>query len=353
MEAYSDDMPLCKHAPLGPGTEEGSFWHNHSSYRQELLSGKIVFALFGNASLTHLSVWRRTWLRGDVPFVFIPDAPTGPYRAFYKPLQRGHFRHHHMARTRADANMVWAVQVANLTFPNAHWVFVIDSDAFVFPASVVNATRHYDPTRSHLFALGLIRSPLRNHDTWSYCTLERQHKVNGSCYCPVCMQKPVSGMQDKPSYFLDRGRGMAHYSPPYSFAFGGTGILLSRGLLDRLPAQAWADCASRLVCGSGDLRLSICVKELQPSVHIKVISANSRFLEAANLSYNEVRANALHSNLDTNHHVRERYLQLFSERRLCPVSIHKLPPHRAELIYAASRHCTDGYSSSQTAPPSP
>ena len=51
------------------------------------------------------------------------------------------------------------------------------------------------------------------------------------------------------AYVLDTAGGVAHYRPPgpMQFLFGGTGILISRGALDRIPSEAWELFARRQV----------------------------------------------------------------------------------------------------------
>ena len=142
---------------------------------------------------------------------------------------------------------------------------------------------------------------------------------------------------------------------PYAYRYGGHGALLSRGLLDRLPTVRWAQCARQLVCGAADHRLATCIHHLQPSTRLKIVHDNRRFLRTANLSANQMRSEvraAVTSGgkaqtdrqgkmFDTNPLLRDRFLALFRARQLCPWSIHKLPPHRAQLVHAAARHCID------------
>ena len=177
------------------------------------------------------------------------------------------------------------------------------------------------------------------------------------------------------------------------FRYGGHGALLSRGLLDRLPAEAWDQCARRLVCGAADHRLATCIHYLQPHIRLKVVNDNRRFLRAANTSMGQVlwhehrsiqplgngrdkrvvakpnggRAQTDRQGMvsggpsggkaqtdrqgmvfDGNQLVRERFLSLFAARHLCPWSIHKLPPHRADLVHAAARHCIETQSETES-----
>ena len=54
----------------------------------------------------------------------------------------------------------------------------------------------------------------------------------------------------------------ATLTPATYYPYGGTGMLLSAGLLRVIPEQSWADCADRLVCGSSDFRVATCVRHL-------------------------------------------------------------------------------------------
>ena len=84
----------------------------------------------------------------------------------------------------------------------------------------------------------------------------------GCCMCPVVQGAgsgggwaDAGGESEGATFAFNRSHGQTYYRPPLSFGHGGTGVLLSRGLLDSIPAQAWRLCARRLVCGSSDLRL--------------------------------------------------------------------------------------------------
>ena len=49
----------------------------------------IVYALYGKANSQELALWQRTWLQGK-QFVFVPDAPVGPFAHLYRPVHSGH-----------------------------------------------------------------------------------------------------------------------------------------------------------------------------------------------------------------------------------------------------------------------
>ena len=53
-----------------------------------------------------------------------------------------------------------------------------------------------------------------------------------------------------------------HPRPQLGFAYGGYGIILSAGLLDRIPAEDWEDCGRRAVCGPSDFRVGTCIRTL-------------------------------------------------------------------------------------------
>ena len=84
----------------------------------------------------------------------------------------------------------------------------------------------------------------------------------GCCMCPVVQGAgsggdwaDAGGESEGATFAFNRSHGQTYYRPPLDFGHGGIGVLLSRGLLDSIPAQAWRLCARRLVCGSSDLRL--------------------------------------------------------------------------------------------------
>ncbi|KAL1510955.1 hypothetical protein AB1Y20_005781 [Prymnesium parvum] len=330
---FDATTPSCAPGrPLLNGShQEGAFWRGNSNAalpnrtQWQLLRQRrgLVFALYGRAHSNELPAWEQTWLRGR-PYVFIPDAPAGPHAAFYKPLQLGSAGRDHIANTPADANMIWAVILANLSFPDARWVFVVDSDTFVFPAAIWDVAQQYDSTEAHLIgATGFsqtyscapcARHIARNRSSSRAIKGQQTRSQSCRCFCPVCVQQGQAG----PQYVLDTERGTAHYEQHPVFAYGGHGILLSRGLLDRLPHEYFSRCARRLICGASDQRLRQCIQHLQP--HLKNTNANRKFFLAANLSFKEAgMARGSSPDLDRSNHTRQRVLDVFAERRILSV----------------------------------
>ena len=54
-------------------------------------------------------------------------------------------------------------------------------------------------------------------------------------------------------------RGRVHYHNLASWAYGGIGYYLSRGLLATITRHEWQACADKLVCGNADQRVSTCI----------------------------------------------------------------------------------------------
>ena len=84
----------------------------------------IVYALYGKANSKKL--WK-TWLQGK-KFVFVPDAPVGPFAHLHRPVHSGHGKMPKgrgsrqgapsaLFRFKTDANMVWAAHAANASYP--------------------------------------------------------------------------------------------------------------------------------------------------------------------------------------------------------------------------------------------
>lgn len=75
------------------------------------------------------------------------------------------------------------------------------------------------------------------------------------CFCPV---RPAgNGL-----YQLDFASGRASLTPALTFPYGGYGVIMSRGLLDLMRADAWYECARKLVCGPSDFRIATCVQNI-------------------------------------------------------------------------------------------
>lgn len=104
---------------------------------------RIAYALYGSAHSMELELWNQTWLRGK-PHVFIPDAPAGPWAHLFKPLHTGRRGANSLFRWRTDTNMIWAVDAANKSFPNARWVLVCDADAFLFEKTILHTANQHD-----------------------------------------------------------------------------------------------------------------------------------------------------------------------------------------------------------------
>ena len=96
-------------------------------HTQSVHAPTIVYALYGKANSQELALWQRTWLQGK-QFVFVPDAPVGPFAHLYRPVHRGHGKMpkgrgsrqgapSSLFRFKADANMVWAAHAANASYP--------------------------------------------------------------------------------------------------------------------------------------------------------------------------------------------------------------------------------------------
>lgn len=158
----------------------------------------------------------------------------------------------------------------------------------------------------------------------------------GCCMCPVVQGAGSSGgwadaggESEGATFAFNRSHGQTYYRPPLKFGYGGTGVLLSRGLLDSIPAQAWRLCARRLVCGTSDLRLSTCIYNLSPQpikrhhIWIDQIRKTTEALFRATL--NRPDPDARQNSVETNPHPNPLPRRLTPPR--CPWSVHKLELH--------------------------
>ena len=218
-------------------------------------SPQIVYALYGRHNSTELQLWQRTWLQGK-RHVFIPDEPRGAFAHLYQATQRrgasmgGEPRA--LFRFRTDANMLWAVHAANASYPQADWVFAVDSDSFVFESTIRARVRSLDPSVPAVIAhYGDLRSfkkapgsRFSTAETGGRATVPgaapctesapvcRHHNGDGNfapnpsgcCMCPIVRQ-PGRGA------VFNRTHGKATLRPPPAYGYGGLGVLLSRGLL--------------------------------------------------------------------------------------------------------------------------
>ena len=338
---------------------------------------RIVFAIYGPADVQQIAAWNRTWLRGR-PFVYVPDAPSGPFARNYRPRHAGKNGYDYSAHTPVDANMVWAVALANSTYPRTDWVFVVDSDSFVFPRAVERSVRRLNARLPRWYAPQRLRRPkpkvvdplaklnVDNRypcfnctpDT-SFGTARRPPRPRDCCICPVSLRRVDSDDGAEPKrYAIDARGGTALYrAAQHSLPYGGTGVLLSRGLLDAIPSAAWTECARRLQCGTSDFRLAVCVWHFLPHLKVTHTHANQHFLDYQSRAYLRAITAAFGKNLP-NHDfspkspmmvgkmagssapVRETVLRMLRAGAPCPWSLHKLPPEHASAVHNASvRRC--------------
>ena len=316
-------------------------------------SAHIVYALYGPSHGRHLEVWNRTWLSGK-KFVYVPDAPKGPFAANFRGVhareKRGASNPASRYRFISDANMLWAAHIANMTFPTARWIMVVDADTFCFDRTLRARTRSLEWRRP--IAIGMMGGfgkayggVVRRSDASceSVCTKEngdgnyelrlQSPAMRGCCMCPVL---PAADS------FALSPNGTAYYRPPHFDPYGGTGILLSRGLLDAIPSADWALCTRRLVCGSADFRLNTCISNLHNGTRYLHAHENFDFMSAALRDaispVENIRYNVFWSTIHKDPVRRPMVLDHFRNGS-CPWSMHKLQLNLAPQVYDLARHC--------------
>ena len=179
---------------------------------------------------------------------------------------------------------------------------------------------------------------------------EPHSRPHSCCMCPV-VRVPSGGSgagRGGARFALNSTHGKTYYRPPWEFGYGGSGVLLSRGLLDSISEREWQLCARRLVCGSSDFRLATCVHNLapRPVVHHR-INETEAFMRAALDRPDEtalgmnVHFNLFWSTIQKDPMRGPRILEHFARARhpRCPWSMHKLAPRCVPYVYNASRHC--------------
>lgn len=369
----------------------------------ETKGDKIVYALYGPARSSEMKLWNATWLRGK-EFVYIPDKPVGPWASFYKPVSTGPGHGETskaLFRWRTDANMIWAVHAANKSHPDARWIFVCDGDTFVFEETVRQRASSYD--WRHPVAIGMpvphaaprdvpqhvyrhipfgetnevwhVREeqPCARHDRCpmvahngegnAFVRLLRKNETRteagpACCVCPVVPGPFGSGGWELPppevvrsgdEYRLERTKGTAYYRGVDGFYYGGAGILLSRGLLDAISAEDLELCARRLVCGSSDWRLQVCLTNLAPTIRLVDATENFFFIRGVR-SQMKKKLSFKPTTFETGLHLDADYAlrtleALSGESRKkkewpqCPWSMHKLRMECVLAVYRASQNC--------------
>jgi hypothetical protein len=260
--------------------------------------------------------------------------------------------------------MLWSTHAANATFHDARWIFVGDADTLPFERSIIEVTSRYDwrepiiigrPNRwdgdsDQLLATGgepcTPETPLCE-------TLDDIRAVAdraACCFCPVV--KRAGEWEVDPSRPRGAGStlgsGALSFRAPRAALYGGTGIVLSRGLLDTIPSSEWAQCAWQLQCGSGDHRLFTCIANLLPAVCLVRMTHNERFMRAALDRPDEpalednVYQNTLWSTMQADPLRGPRIIRHFSNASAqprCPWSMHKLDRECLPGVIRVSHHC--------------
>lgn len=295
------------------------------------------------------------------PFVYVPDAPTGPFAHNFRPVhsrkRRGDRNPVSLHRFFSDANLLWTAQLANRTFPRARWIFAIDVDAFVFERTLRMRAQTLDSRQpvvvgllgngaAHVFPVGgLVSRNKATCESSPFCTTEngdgnfyaykQPRGLRGCCMCPVV--KRIDGS------YAYHPNGTAFYWPPPFDPYGGTGMLLSKGLLDAIPPDAWALCARRLVCGSADFRLSACVANLLNGTRFVRMHENYDYMHEALKTSIEPPQNVYYNVYWSTIHkdpVRgPLILDLFRKNTSCPWAMHKLHLKYAEPVFDMAQHC--------------
>lgn len=304
----------------------------------------IVYALFGPSNSGRLAFAQRTWLRNK-SYVFVPDKPSDQWSRLYHPLPTSWTN----ARFRTDANMLWAIFEANRTFASKFdWIFVGDDDTIPFETTVTEYSRAYDASKP--VALGVtVVNVTRRHRILpklqclpSTPTCAMSDDITAGKHCCTC---PVIHKNDEWIYDAS-GRGFYH--PTNVQMYGGTGIMLSRGILDNISQQEWKMCAQRLVCGPGDYRVMTCLQNLLTDLKVVHINRNAKFTRRAIQGSKTARCkqNSLLGNIYVNTFWSTMYKDpvngplIFKHlKRECPWSIHKLSRECENDVMRQAAHC--------------
>ena len=154
-------------------------------------------------------------------------------------------------------------------------------------------------------------------------------------------------------WLYDERNGTARYHPSQTQVFGGTGMLLSRGLVHAMSQRAWTNCARRLVCGPADYRLVTCLRN-SLAFELVHVDDNAEFARHALQDSlllrckdrQEKRAVSLDFNVYTNMLWSTMYkdpvhgpMLLQQVARECPWSMHKLEAPCVQDVFHANPAC--------------
>lgn len=182
--------------------------------------------------------------------------------------QRTNVVKNHWCSNRGDNKFLGAVLHANSTRHGFDWFLLGDDDTTFLLNPIVGALEKHNPQDPHWFAVAIDypeSSP--GH--------KQMNRTPTAQYTKILQDCPVVGPPGKLRYaslFNDKGADVTEtlkdcdamkLNDPnllrWGWAHGGSGMIFSAGLLDRIPAEAWQKCVDRLTFHGSDVRLSMCV----------------------------------------------------------------------------------------------
>jgi len=155
----------------------------------------------------------------------------------------------------ADGKMLGALFMSKYVQRGFDWLLIGDDDTTFFLKNIAPALKGLDPFEPHFFALGSIdgkaKQPADDH-------LQALQK------CPSLGAIPRWVSYDR---FEDvtKLRGDCNYSSFQSekwfkWPHGGEGMVISAGLLDKIPNESMQKCIDRLLSFGGDVRVAQCLR---------------------------------------------------------------------------------------------
>lgn len=315
---------------------------------------RIVYAIYGRAQSSRLDLWKSTWLENK-SYVFIPDHPHGEWQHLHHAPSGGDQKSGQRFST--DANMLWAVYEANRTLAAYDWIFASDDDTLPFETTLARHVERRDPAERALLGVSVggteqqFRGGSTSHlvaCTSNMALCRNPAVISEGSDCCVC---PVSSQGGR--WLYDERNGTARYHPSQTQVFGGTGMLLSRGLVHAMSQRAWTNCARRLVCGPADYRLVTCLRN-SLAFELVHVDDNAEFARHALQDSlllrckdrQEKRAVSLDFNVYTNTLWSTMYkdpvhgpMLLQQVARECPWSMHKLEAPCVQDVFHANPAC--------------
>lgn len=174
-----------------------------------------------------------------------------------------------------DGKFLAASMLANATRHGFEWLLLGDDDTTFFAEDVERALSRYNFSEPHYLAMQVDRNG------WGPREMPPQYRDALSRCPPLGKPKKLRLVSYDPHHDISESRGDCNpesfrHDHWFQWAYGGKGLILSAGLLDRIPTVTWQKCIDRITSFGGDVRIAMCLALLGHRVELLRGPANEK-----------------------------------------------------------------------------